>query len=306
MRYIEVGGARLSVIGLGTWQFGSSEWGYGEGYARGIAGNLVKRALDLGINVIDSAELYGWGRSEKIVGEAVAGRRESAFLATKLLPVLPLPAVVRWRARASARRLKTPVIDLYQLHFPNPLVPVGLQMAGIRSVLDSGLVRHAGVSNYSLAGWRSAEAALGRPLLSNQVGFSLLVRAPQYTLLPHAQAEGRVVIAYSPLAQGLLSGRYSGADRPGGRVRRLNPMFSAANLERARVLAAELADVGRPQGASASQVALAWLVRKPNVIAIPGASVAAQVEQNAAAADLQLTDEDDARLEDAADRFWSP
>src|SRR5947209_18677311 len=98
MRYVEVGGVRLSVIGLGTWQFGSREWGYGRAYAEGPALDITRRALDLGVNLVDTAEVYGLGRSERIVGQALAGRRAEAFIATKMFPVLPLAPVVEFRA----------------------------------------------------------------------------------------------------------------------------------------------------------------------------------------------------------------
>ena len=306
MRYLEAGGARLSLIGLGTWQFGSGEWGYGDSYARGVAADLVQRALDLGINLIDTAEIYAFGRSERIVGGALSERRDEAYVATKLFPVLPIAPVVRWRAHASARRLRTDRLDLYQLHWPSPQVPLRDTMSGMRSLQAEGLVGQVGVSNYDLARWRSAEKALGGPVLSNQVRFSLVHRGPQHDLVPFAAREGRVVIAYSPLAQGLFSGRYDATHRPTGRVRRFNPLFAADRAERLQRLVAELVEVGRPSGATSSQVALAWLLRRPNVVAIPGASSVSQVEQNAAAADLELTDEDDRRLEAAADRFLEP
>jgi aryl-alcohol dehydrogenase-like predicted oxidoreductase len=304
MRHIDVEGTRLSVIGLGTWQFGSAEWGYGQEYAGRTAGEIVRRALALGVNVLDTAEIYGFGRSERILGEALAGRRADAFLATKVLPVLPLPPVIVSRARGSARRLGTDRLDLYQIHWPNPAVPLGAQMSGLRRLLGSGLIGHAGVSNYSLDRWRRAESLLGRPVLTNQVRFNLLQSGPDHDLAPYARERGRVVIAYSPLAQGLLSGRWGPGKRPADRIRRFNPLFAERRLAAAEALGAELADVGRPHGATPSQVALAWLVRRPNVIAIPGASSVRQLEENAAAADLDLSDEDDVRLVAAAERFW--
>src|SRR4051794_35251022 len=105
MRYVEVGGARVSAIGLGTWQYGSAEWGYGRDYADTTAVDITLQALDLGLNLIDTAEIYGFGRSEHIVGRAIEGRRDEAFIATKVFPVLPLGPVVQQRARASIRRL---------------------------------------------------------------------------------------------------------------------------------------------------------------------------------------------------------
>jgi aryl-alcohol dehydrogenase-like predicted oxidoreductase len=303
MRFVEVDGARVSVIGLGCWQFGSSDWGYGEQYARHEAGAIVERALDLGINLVDTAEAYAYGKSERIVGQAIRGRRDDVFLATKLFPLMPLAPVVRQRARASARRLGVDVIDLYQVHWPNPVVPNGPTMDGMRRVLDEGLVRHAGVSNFPLARWEDAERRLGRPVISNQVQYSLVQRKPERDLLPYTRRAGRLVIAYSPLAQGLLSGRYDGKNVPRGWVRRGNALFLPENIARAGDLLDALRDVARRHDATPAQVALAWVIRRPNVVAIPGASTVAQLESNVAAADLELTDDDDARLTGAADRF---
>jgi aryl-alcohol dehydrogenase-like predicted oxidoreductase len=303
MRYVEVGGVRVSAIGLGTWQFGSGEWGYGDDYARHEAAAIVDRALELGVNLLDTAEVYGRGRSEKIVGDAIRGRRDDVFLATKLLPIMPLPPIVEWRARQSAQRLGVDRIDLYQVHWPNPVVPDRPIMEGMRRVLDSGLVAHAGVSNYSLARWQRAEAALGRPVLSNQVRFNLVQHKPERDLLPWAQREGRIVIAYSPLAQGFLSGRYDAGHLPGGSARRTNPLFLPENMSRATELIETLRSIAKQHDATPSQVALAWLIRHPNVVAIPGASSVAQLEANVAAADLQLADDEIRTLVEAADRF---
>lgn len=303
MRYVNVGGARLSVIGLGTWQFGSREWGYGAAYAEGEAGRIVERALDLGINLIDTAEAYGFGRSERIVGRAIAGRRPQVFIATKIFPLFPVAQVVERRGRGSARRLATDVIDLYQVHQPNPVVPITAQMDGMRRLVSAGVVNHVGVSNFSLARWQAAETALARPVLSNQVSFSLVDRRPLADLVPWAAAHDRLVIAYSPLAQGLLSARYDEGNAPRRDVRALNPLFLPENLARARQLLDALRDVAKAHGASPAQVALAWVIRRPNVVAIPGASRVEQLEHNAAAADLELSDGEDARLTELAEAF---
>jgi aryl-alcohol dehydrogenase-like predicted oxidoreductase len=303
VKYVEVGGARMSAIGLGTWQFGSREWGYGSEYAERDAIEIVQRALDVGITTFDTAEIYAFGRSERILGRALAGRRDEAFLATKILPVLPIGPVVLQRARASIRRLGVSSVDLYQLHQPNPLVPLTSTMAGFRQLLDEGVIGHAGVSNYSLARWQAAEQALGRPVLSNQVPFNLADRRPERELLPWAQANDRLIIAYSPLAQGLLSGRYDAGHRPSGMVRMNSPAFLPENLALAEPLIDVVRKVAAGHGATPSQVALAWLIRRPNVVVIPGASSVAQVEANAAAADLELSDEEDAMLCRASDEF---
>ncbi len=303
MRYLEAGGARLSVIGVGTWQFGSREWGYGESYAKGEAGRIIGRALDLGINLVDTAEVYGLGASERIVGQAIAGRRDEAFIATKLFPVAPVGPVVAWRERGSARRLGVDSVDLYQIHQPNPVVPIRTQMDGMRPLLADGRVRHVGVSNFSLARWQSAESALGSPVLSNQVRFSLVDRRPLEDLIPWASDHDRLVIAYSPLGQGLLSARYDHTHAPTGGVRTMNPLFLPENLTRATPLLDALREVAVSHQATPAQVAVAWVIRHPNVVAIPGASSVEQLERNAEAADLDLSDDEHAHLTAVASDF---
>jgi aryl-alcohol dehydrogenase-like predicted oxidoreductase len=294
MRYVEVAGVRVSVIGLGTWQFGSREWGYGGDYARGEAVKIAHRALELGINLIDTAEIYGPWRSERIVGQALQGRREGAFVATKIFPI-GLPFTTGWRARASARRLRTHAIDLYQLHWPSVLFPPKATMPRFRRLMDDGLVKHAGVSNHNLEQWQECDDALGRPVLSNQVRFSLVHRDPERELLPWAQRNDRLVIAYSPLAQGALSGHYR--DRAPSNFRRFNGDFSAPARLRREPLARALVEIGDKRDATPAQVALAWLVTKPNVVAIPGASSVRQLEDNARAGDIVPSADEIAELD---------
>lgn len=303
MRYVEAGGVRVSAIGLGTWQFGSRSWDYGEAYAEREAVAIVRRALDLGVNLLDTAEVYAFGRSERLLGKAIAGRRSEAFVATKLFPVVPAAAVFAARGRASRKRLGIDVIDLYQLHWPNPMVPASVAGDGLRRLRDEGVIRHAGVSNFSLRRWRATETAFGSPVVSNQVAYSLVARRPELDLLPYAAASDRLIIAYSPLAQGLLSARYDAANRPRTGVRRRNPLFLPENLERARPLLAALREVAETHGMTPAQVALAWVLRRRNVVAIPGARTVAQLEANAAAADIELTDEESDHLTAASDRF---
>jgi aryl-alcohol dehydrogenase-like predicted oxidoreductase len=141
MRYLDLGTPRkISKIGLGTWQFGSREWGYGERYDAQEAHAIVGRAIDMGVTLFDTAEIYGFGRSERILGRALGDRLESVFLATKILPVLPLAPVVEQRAVASANRLDARRLDLYQVHQPNPVVRDGTIMRGMRALQRVGLV----------------------------------------------------------------------------------------------------------------------------------------------------------------------
>jgi aryl-alcohol dehydrogenase-like predicted oxidoreductase len=307
MKFVEAGGARVSSIGVGTWQFGAREWGYGEGYAAVTAGEIVRRALELGVNLFDTAEIYGFGRSERILGEALAENswRDKAFIATKFWPLIPASPFVQQRAKASAERLGIERIDLYQMHWPNPVLPFGPFMSGLRSLKEAGRIGHAGVSNFDLDGWTQAEAAFGEPILSNQVSFSLANLKPLRRLMPWAQENGRIVIAYSPLAQGLLGGRYDEQNRPSD-LRAANRMFLPESLRSARPLIEALREIARRYDAKPAQVALAWIVSHPNVVAIPGASSVDQMESNAAAADLELSDEERARLLEAAEAFEPP
>jgi aryl-alcohol dehydrogenase-like predicted oxidoreductase len=304
VRYVEACGLRVSVIGLGAWQFGSPEWGWGTQFGPAEALAVVERARSLGITLIDTAELYGHGESERLLGRALAdpAARESVVLASKVTPTWPTRDRVAKSARGSLARLGTDRLDLYQVHWPNPLVPQRSTMAGMRTLQAGGLIGQVGVSNYSLGRWRAAEAALGGPVVSNQVRYSLLTRRPERRLLPYAAAAGRLVIAYSPLAQGLLAAKYTADTAPGG-VRAGNLLFSAENLRRAEPVLSALRELAHARQATPAQVALAWVVSHPGVVAIPGARSVTQVEANAAAADLPLAPDELAHLTAAADRF---
>ncbi|MDO3635682.1 aldo/keto reductase [Mycolicibacterium arseniciresistens] len=303
MKHLDVEGiGPVSRIGLGTWQFGSREWGYGDQYASGPARDIVQRARALGVTLFDTAEIYGFGKSERILGEALGDERADVVVASKIMPIAPIPAVVRQRARASAQRLGVDRIPLYQIHQSNPLVPDSVIMPGMRDLLERGEIGAVGVSNYSLERWRKADAALGRPVVSNQVHFSLAHPQALDDLVPFAERENRMVMAYSPLAQGLLGGKYGPDNRPGG-VRAMNPLFGTENLRRIQPLLNTLRDVGADVGAKPAQVALAWLISLPGVVAIPGASSVEQLEFNVAAADIELSTESRDALTAAARAF---
>src|SRR6201987_5520126 len=304
MRYLspEIS-TRISRIGLGTWQFGSREWGYGQGYAGQEAHAIVRRAVELGVTLFDTAEIYGLGRSERILGAELGDDRDSVFLTPNLFPLLPVAPVVEQRAVASANRLGVRRLDLYQVHQPNPLIRDGTIMRGMGALQRGGLGDEVGVSNYSLARWRAAEDALGGRVLSNQVRYNLVDRSPEQDLLPFAESHDRMVIAYSPLAQGLLSGRYDRNNRPTNRVRAASPLFLPDNLDRAGDLLAVLREVADAHSATPAQIALAWVIHHPAVVAIPGASGVEQLESNVAAAEIQLSDDEYQALRAASDRF---
>ncbi len=176
-------------------------------------------------------------------------------------------------------------------------------MRGMRALQRVGLVAEVGVSNYSLERWRAAEHALGSRVLSNQVRYNLVDRSPEGDLLPFAESTGHVVIAYSPLAQGLLSGKYHRGSRPVNRVRASSPLFLPENLDRAGDLIAVLREVADAHSATPAQIALAWVIHRPAVVAIPGASSVEQLESNVAAAGIDLTEDEYQALHAAATRF---
>ena len=302
MRYVSLAGREVSVVGLGAWQFGSTSWGWDREFGTREAMAIVERAIELGVVLFDTAEVYAGGASEQLLGEALREHRERAYVASKVWPTHPLRSQVRAAAAGSLTRLRMERIDLYQIHWPNPLVPLSWTMAGMRDLLDAGRIGAVGVSNFGLDRWRRADAVLGAVVPSNQVRYNLLQRGAERDLLPFAHEEGRVIIAYSPLAQGLLSGRYDSAHVPGG-VRRFNPLFTRENLDRVRPVLDVLGEVATAHTATRAQIALAWVIGRPGVVAIPGAKSVEQVEQNAAAADIELSADEAAALEEASRGF---
>jgi aryl-alcohol dehydrogenase-like predicted oxidoreductase len=300
VRYTDLGtGRTVSQLGLGTWQFGSSDWAYGARYAGHEAGRIVRRAIDLGVTFFDTAELYGDGQSERILGEAIGPDRASVFLATKARPTLPPAFLLRQRAAASAQRLGVSRLDLYQVHWPNPLAGDKAVMRAMRTLQRQGAVAEVGVCNYSLERWQAAEQALGSRVLSNQVEYHLLARSAEADLLPFAEDRGRLIIAHSPLARGLLAGRYDKKNLPANPVRANSALFDPQNLDRAEELFTVLREVADAHSAAPGQIALAWVIRHPAVVAIPGASSVEQLEANVAAADIVLR-EDELRALDLA------
>jgi aryl-alcohol dehydrogenase-like predicted oxidoreductase len=301
MQYLEVADLRVSRIGLGTWQFGSREWGYGEAYASEVAPALLRRAVELGITLIDTAEAYGPGRSERMIGATLAtmsaAERARLIVATKFLPIAPAEPILAWQAAGSRRRLGVEALDVYYAHWPNPLVSPGRVMQALRPLVASGVVRRVAVSNYSRDQWRIAERALRSPVVANQVRFSLVSPGPARDLVPYAAAADRLVVAYSPLGQGLLSGAAGAAAAGTVRgMRAMNPGFRSRDQQRMAPLVEALQGIAAAHDATSAQVALAWLLHHPNVVAIPGARTLEQLEENAAAADVVLSDAEFARL----------
>jgi aryl-alcohol dehydrogenase-like predicted oxidoreductase len=297
VRYVEFAGWRLSKVGLGTSQFANPGWGYGKDY---WPHDLVRQALALGITHFDTSDFYGAGHSERILG-AVLGDVEGVLVATKLFNVAPSARLVMARARASVERLGGP-LRLCYLDWANPFVNDRSLMAGMRRLRAEGLVAEVGVSSYDLARWQAAERHLGAPVLVNQVPYNLLHREAEEALLPWAAAERRLIVAAMPFATGFLSGAYHRGKRVTGPWRTADRLYSSDYLGRTAELVETLGEVARAHDATVAQVALAYVLRHPNVVAIPGAATAGQLAENAAAVDLELNEDERQGLAEAASR----
>jgi aryl-alcohol dehydrogenase-like predicted oxidoreductase len=287
VKYTRIGSFKSSVIGLGTWQFGTNHWGWGTEFGPKEILGILEAARETGINIIDTAELYGSGESERQIGYNIPSDDTYFKVASKVSPWHLSGSGVYTAGMKSLQRLQKAFIDLYQIHTPNPLIPISRTMAGMKRLLEEKRVVEIGVSNFSSKRWREAIDALGYKVVSNQVDYSLL-RPSVYEAMRPMLTDGCVMIAYSPLAMGLLSGKYNDENKPlGGRAG--HHEFSNRNYKNVlRVI--EVAErIAKTHSASLSQIALAWIIGHPNVIAIPGAKSPTQVRENASAADIELS-----------------
>ncbi|MCL5317831.1 MAG: aldo/keto reductase [Thaumarchaeota archaeon] len=302
MEYVKLGKSDLKVskICLGTWQLGSKEWGWGKGYYKDDAIEAVSRALDLGVNFMDTAEIYGQGASERILGEAIRRRRNEVVIATKVAPWhLRYESVVKAADRSLAR-LGVSEIDLYQIHFPNPLIPIRSTIRAMEKLVHDGKVRYIGVSNFSVKRLKQAqEAAQSSEIVSNQVKYSLIERKiVDDGLLQYSKENSISILAYSPLAQGVLAERSASSS-----IQLMNILFSPENHRRLEPLLQTMRSVASERGKTVSEVALNWLLKDENVIPIVGVKRKSHVEQNAGAIGWKLTQEEIGRIDDAFSHF---
>ncbi|MEM4373605.1 MAG: aldo/keto reductase [Nitrososphaerota archaeon] len=304
-------GLKISKVALGTWQFGSRSWGYGVSYGRSECVMAVRTGVEYGINLIDTAEVYGSGLSEEIVGEAIRGMRERVMIATKVSPThLSYNGTIKACER-SLRRLGVKSIDLYQVHWPNPLIPISQTMRAMEKLVEMGKISYIGVSNFSKKLLVKAQETLRREeIVSDQVKYNLLERGVEDELLPYAEKEGITILAYSPLAQGLLTGKYSRANPPRDVVRKVNILFDSRNMVRLEPLLTHLNTIADRNGATSAQIALRWLISRDRVVAIAGVKNSIQAAECAAAAEASLSPEDHQLLdklsrETQVSRGWS-
>ncbi|ESW82425.1 hypothetical protein X770_28190 [Mesorhizobium sp. LSJC269B00] len=256
-------GEAVQVLGQGTWKMGED--------SRRRAGevNALKLGLDLGMTLIDTAEMYASGGAEEVVAEAIAGRRDELFLVSKVLPSNASRAGVARACENSLKRLRTDRIDLYLLHWPGS-VPLSETVEAFEALKEAGKIRHWGVSNFDTDEMEELTGlSSGDHVQTNQVLYNLSRRGPEFDLAPWSRQRGIPLMAYSPVEQGALA-----------RNSRLETIAARHN-------------------ATAAQIALAWVMAQPAVIAIPKASSHDHVRQNVAALDIRLTAEDLAELDRA-------
>ena len=302
-------GPQVPALGLGTWSWGDSIfWQYGSAYGADEVRAAFDASLLAGVNFLDTAEVYGLGKSEELIGQFMQESDQDVVVATKYMPV-------PWRfsaqsvadaLTASLKRLKVPSVVLYQVHWPfDFLMGQETLMNALADEVKQGRIQTIGVSNYSAKQMREAHsllAARGIPLAVNQVQYSLLHRKIETNgVMEAAQNLEVTILAYSPLAQGLLTGKYTVAsDRQPAGARRIDPKFSKKGLQKIEPVLAALQAIGDARGKSQVQVALNWLISKGNVVPIPGAKNARQAEQNAGALGWEISDTEREQLDNVS------
>jgi aryl-alcohol dehydrogenase-like predicted oxidoreductase len=311
----------LPIVSLGTWAIGGWYWG-GSDDEESI--RAIREAIELGTTAIDTAPVYGFGHSEKIVGKAIQDRRDKVLLMTKVglrwddprgdvyfdtvdahgrelrVRKNARPDSVKLEVERSLERMKVQVIDLVQLHWPDPATPIAETMGALLELRKQGKLRAIGVCNYDAAQMAEASRALGDvPLASNQIKYSLVARRAEQEVLPWAREHEVGVLAYSPLEQGLLSGKIDEKRRfasDDGRTKRAT--FKPENRVKVRAaLARAVEPVAKRHGRSIAEVVLAWTAAQAGVTSVlAGARTVQHARENAAAGDLVLTGEERAAI----------
>ncbi|MBV9867201.1 MAG: aldo/keto reductase [Abitibacteriaceae bacterium] len=285
----------VTVLTMGCWQAGKSQW---TGVTDEDSIAAIRAAIDAGINFLDTAEGYGSGHSEEIVAQAIEGRRDEVLIATKVSPHNLTTEKVVESCENSLKRLNTDRIDLYQIHWPagswgGPQIPIDETMVALTKLVEQGKVRALGCSNFN--GQQIEEALQHGRLDSLQPPYSLFFRPYEFDgTFKTCVDNGVGIIAYSPLAQGLLTGKFNKDNRPGENDNRSgNALFKGETYDKALAAVDALKPIAKKYGKSTGQLSLQWLLAQPGVTSvIVGARTAEQVKDNISAADFQISPED--------------
>jgi aryl-alcohol dehydrogenase-like predicted oxidoreductase len=305
MRKLGKSNLTASSIGLGLMSMSGT---YGKSDDQESIG-VIHRALDLGINHLDSSDMYGWGQGEELLGRAIKGKRDRVLVATKFGQVRSpdgkgnlvdgRPAYVAEACDASLKRLGVDVIDLYYQHRVDPKVPIEDTVGGMTRLIERGKVRYLGLSEAAPETIRRAQAV--HPISAVQSEYSLLYRQPAEDTIAACRELGISFIAYSPIGRGLLSARIKQAgDIPEDDRRRQHPRFQDQNLEHNLGLVRRIEEIAREKGATPSQLALAWLLAQgEDILPIPGTKHRSYLEENVEALSITLSKDDLARINEA-------
>jgi aryl-alcohol dehydrogenase-like predicted oxidoreductase len=325
LRQLGKSDVKVTPIAFGAWAIGGWMWG---GAEEKTAIEAIHAAYDAGITTIDTAPVYGFGKSEELVGQAMLGKpRDSYQLLTKFgmnwtsndgefyfdttdndgKPV----KMYKWSSRNrimqecedSLRRLKTDYIDLYQIHWPDNTTPISETFEAVQRLIDQGKVRAAGVCNYNVQ--QVDEAMLSIPLVSNQVPYSLINRGIEKNVIPQALEKGLSILPYSPLQRGLLTGKI----KPGytfneGDSREGNRFYTDENIRRTNALLEEIKPIADKYNATVAQLVINWTINRPGIgCVLVGARNAEQVKANVGALNFSLSEKELMQITEAADRF---
>ncbi len=303
MKQRTIGRAQVSAVGLGL--MGMSEFYGASDRSQSIA--VIHHALDTGVNLLDTADMYGSGHNEELLGEALRGRRDQAFVATKFGVVRGeggsfegidgRPEYVRRQAEGSLRRLGIETIDLYYQHRVDPDTPIEDTVGEMSRLVEEGKVRYLGMSEAAPATIRRAHAV--HPISALQTEYSLWTRDPEVELLALTAELGITFVAYSPLGRGFLSGAIRSVDDLDEHdFRRTNERFQGENFAKNLELVEEVGRIAEAKGVTPAQLALAWILAKaPHTVTIPGTRKIHRLDENAASADVELTSDEVARLD---------
>lgn len=303
MDYRKIGKSdlKVSVVGFGAWQAGRAGWG--EDYSDHDVIEAMKYALSEGINYIDTAMVYGDGHSEEIVGSAISDfDREDIVIATKVNPPhLTHDAILR-SCENSIRRMNCDYIDLYQLHWPDESVPIKESISAMEKLVDSGKVRYIGLCNYYGKEFEEAfESAKKHEIISNQLRYNLIQRQVETDPYPAMKKLGVDMIAWSPIAKGLLSGKYNPESLPNDRIRSRDVLFRPENVKKLMPVLDKVKEIAERNVKSMVQVSLNYLLCK-NALVIPGIKRKSQIIDCIGSAGWKLSEREIAELDDVSSR----